>query len=308
MDRHDAKPRRPSLMAGAEAQRPAPGQPPARILTDLEHQPAARQPRRSTHVRAALVAGMGLLAIATLGWALLASDGDMPLAEDAAAPTAVVEDAPSAPSAPSTATLVDEAPRPSATAPADNPFETGTRPVLADSADPDADPVAATLAAAANAAAASTANANPFSAMEAPPRATGAGRTAASARVAPRPTATGRNPAAPAARTASAPPAREAGLLQTLMENIQQPAEPARDTRAMDRLARRLDRAPMTASAPAASPRAEAPASGKPAPMSPAAVRAELDRCPTGNNLRADWCRRRVCKRAGLDPWACGQR
>lgn len=305
MYRHDAKPRRPSLMAGAEAQRPAPGQPPARILTDLGHQPAARQPRRSTHVRAALAAGMGLLAIATLGWALLAPDGDVPFVEAAAAPTAVVEDAPSAPS---TATLVDEAPRPSATATADNPFEVSTRPVLADYADPDADPGAATLAAAANAAAASTASANPFSAMEAPPRAAGAGRTAASARVAPRPTTTGRNPAAPAARTASAPPAKEAGLLQTLMENIQQPAEPARDTRAMDRLARRLDRAPMTASAPAVSPGAEAPASAEPAPISPTAVRAELDRCPTGNNLRADWCRRRVCKRAGLDPWACGQR
>lgn len=292
-------------MAGAEAQRPAPGQPPARILADMDPTPATCKPRRSTHLRAALMAGMGLLALGAVGWALVTADGDDALVESADAPMAMVEDTPSGPS---TATLVETAPQP--ITPADNPFERSVVPDAAEPAEAATDPVAATLAAAANATAAPAASANPFSAMQAPARGPANVRPAsASAPVAPRPTATAKPPVASAPRAATPPqPAKEAGLLQTLMDNIQQPAEPVRDTRGMDRLAKRLDRTPMTTSTPVGSTRAEAPATGKPAPLSPAEVRAELDRCPIGSNLRAEWCRRRVCKRAGLDPWACGQR
>lgn len=243
MDRHDAKPRRPSLMAGAEAQRPAPGQPPARILADMDPTPATRKPRRPTRLRAALVAGMGLLAIAAVGWALVTpGDGDAVLATPVA-PRAVVD----VPAEPSTATLV-EAPA-TINAPVSNPFESGAASA---EAAVDAPAVAALADAAAATAAAArpspppTETINPFSAMQATPARpaplVGAPRPAPAG--ATRPAAAG--PTAPATPRGAAPQAsKEPGLLQTLMDNIQQPSEPARDTRGMDRLARRLDRAPM---------------------------------------------------------------
>lgn len=274
MDRHDAKPRRPSLMAGAEPQHPAPGVQPARILADLPPAPAPRRPRRPRHVRAVLIGGLGLLAVAAVGWALVGSGNDIE-PPPMAATSAVTE--PPAPD-PSTATLVD-APSTDGAGVA-NPFDSedvaqaSLDTASTDSTAPVAGPAVPVEPAA---------TPNPFSSIDAPsahhrpgaapPRPMPA-TEAAPKRVA-RPTVTAQSTPA-ASRPASPRTAgREAGLLQTLMDNIQQPGEPARDTRAMDRLARRLDRTPMPESAPTVVATAAAPArasstTAKPAP-SPAA-------------------------------------
>lgn len=325
MDRHDAKPRRPSLLAGAESQQPVPGAQPARILADMPPTPEPRRPRRSSRMRAAVVAGLGLLAVTAVGWTLLAG-GEPAGADDheVAAVTMAADPATLADPA-SSATLVDMAP----TGPAavSNPFEheaaaVETRPAAGDLSGP-----ASIVAAPAPAAVA----ANPFAAVE--PVAHGAGTAAAprtastqTARPAARSAARPGTTAKPRTKAAPTAPARakaeDADLLQTLMVNIQQPAEPARDTQGMDRLARRLDRAPMAAKAPAPAPRTEPSAPAKPvekpaaapaakstaATSSSATLRAELEQCPTGNGARANGCRRRVCRRAGVDPWACTQR
>jgi hypothetical protein len=292
--------------------------------------PATRKPRPSTHLRAALVAGMGLLALAAVGWALVTADGDGAFEERPDASMAVVEDTPSGPS---TATLVETPPQPSA--PANNPFESSSVPEAAEPADAATDPVAATLAAAANATAAPAASANPFSAMQTPARGPGNVRTApAPAAVAPRPTATAKPPVASAPRAAPPPPpAREAGLLQTLMDNIQQPPVPERDTRAMDRLARQLDRAPMpetsaagatvaSVASPPSKPSttvAAVDAGAGPAPIATPAravpttvapqekqtLRAMLDRCPSAGSPQGQRCRRQMCARAGVEPRLC---
>lgn len=344
MDRHDAKPRRPSLMAGAEPQRSAPGQPPARILADMEPAPVRRRARRSKHLRAALVGGLGLLAATALGWALVHRDGEPETTDAVAAPVAQVD----VPEAPSTATLVEAAP---ASAPVANPFAGDAGSDDASVEGPAVD--AAAVAVVPPAPTGATATGNPFSAMEATPqraspKATPAGAPARASRPATVASAAPVPASAPGARVApSRSGASEAGLLQTLMDNIQQPSAPARDTKAMDRLARRLDRAPMPESAPAtgtivatapAAAAKPAPAPGVAAPdggadpavspgsparstaarstatgTAPAAapqkqsLAAMLELCPTSSSVQGQRCRRQMCERAGVNPRRCAR-
>ena len=312
MDRHDAKPRRPSLMAGAEPQRSAPGQPPARILADMEPAPVRRRARRSKHLRAALVGGLGLLAATALGWALVHRDGEPETTDAVAAPVAQV------PEAPSTATLVEAAP---ASAPVANPFAGDAGSDDASVQVPAVD--AAAVAVVPPAPTGATATGNPFSAMEATPqraspKATPAGAPARASRPATVASAAPVPASAPGARVApSRSGASEAGLLQTLMDNIQQPSAPARDTKAMDRLARRLDRAPMpesapatgtiVATAPAAAARSTTAGTAPAAAPQKQSLAAMLEQCPTSSSVQGQRCRRRMCERAGVNPRRCAR-
>ncbi|KGM53377.1 hypothetical protein N800_06415, partial [Lysobacter daejeonensis GH1-9] len=149
-------------MAGAEAQRPAPGQPPARILADPEPTPATRKSRRSAHLRAAVVAGMGLLALAAVGWTLVTPGDDGPRPAMPAVPAVVMD----APTEPSTATLVDTPA--AASAPVSNPFESGTAPPEA-AVDAPAAAAVVDTAAAARASSPPATTINPFNAMQATP-------------------------------------------------------------------------------------------------------------------------------------------
>ncbi|WP_144812112.1 hypothetical protein [Aerolutibacter ruishenii] len=208
-----------------------------------------------------LVGGLCVLGVATLGWMLAPPQADAV----APAPSATVAtiSASTAPDAVSdTATLLD-ASAGSVTAVA-NPFG------------PPADaPTESTQTVVASAS-------NPFSALEpAPHEETHPAATAAVAAVsAPSrgtatATATAKTTAAPGTPTRVAP---EPDLLQALMQNIRQPAEPVRDTRAMDRLARRLDRQPMPATAgPKDDGNSTQPATAPAPAPAPATLRAELD-------------------------------
>lgn len=307
MDRHDAKPRRPSLMAGAEPQRPASGAQPARILTDLTPAPAPRRSRRSRHGRAALIGGLGLIALAAVGWALMGTGNDIQPPPSEGVPAITQQAAVD----PSTATLVDTAP--SEGAAIANPFEGESEAQGAPPGTLPAETAAVVPGAAPSAEPAVTPN--PFNSInEGPVRGKpGAGAQGVPTAVATAPRRAPHRTAAatlqPAAANRSAPmvaPVREAGLLQTLLDNIQQPAEPARDTQAMDRLARRLDRAPMPAPAPAVGAAAAAPATttGGTAPGKPSS-RALQEQCPATDSVRGQQCRRRMCERAGVEPHLC---
>jgi hypothetical protein len=243
-----------------------------------------------------------------VGWALVGPDNDADVAAVARAPRALEQ----APTEPSTATLVESAPV--ADAPVTNPFE-GTA-----GADADADAMAdvapqvgesAGVVGATAAVASTTAPGvpkvatNPFNTMgNAPQRAPAVAAAPRSVPVAPGPT-----PSVKATATAPRPAApRKAGepdLLQTLMQNIQQTPEPPRDTQSMDRLARRLDRAPMPASTEANAAPGTVVATAAKAPAEKQSLRAMLDQCPSTSNTQARQCRKQMCQRAGVDPRHC---
>lgn len=345
MDRHDAKPRRPSLMAGAEPQQPAAGPQPARILADPQTTPARRRARGPAHLRAGVFAGLAALALVAVGWSVVSSRS---------AETDRLASAPQSSAAPmvgpSGATLIDDAP---ADPPLHNPFAGSPEdpsPVDVDGAMAGvASATGTTTGPAEGTPAVATSNAriaaNPFNAVEdAPSPATGARRVGLAT---PQPARA--KPAAAPSRSASARVSGssgraggpEPGLLETLMDNIQQPTDPARDTRAMDRLARRLDRAPMpepdarpavvvasaspvkatavpaasaSVSAAASNP-GSAPLTGPAAASLPAgagskapsrqSLRAMLDQCPSSPSAQGQRCRRQMCQRAGVDARVC---
>ena len=320
MDRHDAKPRRPSLMAGAEPQCPAPGARPARILADLTPAAAPRRSRRPVHGRAVLIGGLGLIALAAVGWTLIGSGNDLEPPPSEALP-AITEQAAVDPS---TATLVDAAPSDGAAIA--NPFENESGP---QGASPDPAPAtadAATGEARTYVIAKSAVTANPFSSVNEMPARGKPGASVpggpAPASVAPkqaRPRATPTPQSTPVTSRAPAPPRAaggEAGLLQTLMDNIQQPVAPARDTQAMDRLARRLDRTPMPEPAPgvvAGSAAATATTSAHSSPTPTAgttapekqSLRELLSQCPASTTIQGQRCRRQMCGQAGVEPYRC---
>lgn len=274
MERQDAKPRRPSLMAGGT--QPPPAASPARILAEMEG-PATAAPRSPSGrprrwLLAVAAAGIALGAIAWLWPATpsggIANRGDSP----AQAPSAAATDP-----AATAATIIDE-PLPAATsgtgesapamptAAADAP---GQAPVIAPS------PFAA-VAAARQAAPRSTDN--PFDGAGPPPR---------QERKRPAPAAAGNAPAA----GNSGPE-----LLATLLRNIHSEPAPASGESELDQLVGRLDKA---AAQPAA---AEA---GGGATFRSQQIQSNLRECPPPNTPQGVKCRQEICAvYAGRDP-AC---
>lgn len=325
MDRHDAKPRRPSLLADVESQRPTPGSQPARILADMERPTTRLRGRGTRSGRAWLIGGAGVALLALIAAWLGGSGtpGDAPVA------SALAETAPSEAVPAATATIVDE----SAAAPSDNPFEMATATATGGAAA--LVPAPATAPADGGA----TASDNPFASLDASgaPRARVRAASAPAAADAPRPASDGRT-APTTATTAARKPARadarrsEPDLLDTLMGNIQQTSTrelPVRDTRGMDRLVREATATSPSASravplTPAATSAPTPPTATQPAAAATAGVakaahasagpaiserqlRNLLDQCPTVS-ARAVPCRRSICRQYAPDDKRCMRR
>jgi len=263
VDRQDAKPRRPSLLAeGANrcAARPA------RTLADLENHSAGRRRAAPGSGRARWwLTAAGVLAVAASGW--LGSNHATQflrieaLEPDAARPVAGISAEPAiAPSAAAFAAIVDEPP-----------------PAAAMAAPKDAAPGARGDAANPFASAART----PVDPAHAPPAARGGGR------VTPAPDR-GERPIAPAPR------AGEPDLLASLLRNIhRQEAAASRDPDALDALIQQVrdndNAAPDRGTSAATPARAEQ-------------VQRQLRACPPPNSARGLRCRQDVCAaHAGRD-------
>lgn len=207
MDRQDAKPSRPSLIAD---QRPAAAAAaPARILADMENRkpaaasPVARSPRMWLWVAA------GVVAVAVLGWWALAPDA-APARVASVATVADVADEP----LPGAARIVDAAPA--------NPAMPQMEPVSA-AASQGGDPLAMLGASD------ETPAADPFAAVV-----TSDSEPAPAARPAP-----ARRPARP--KPAPAAGSGESDLLSTLLQNIESSKQTAAaDAASLDELVRQL--------------------------------------------------------------------
>lgn len=288
MDRHDAKPRRPSLLAGADTQRPAPGPPAARILADAAPVPARRRSRRPRHLRAALASTLALASVGALAWAIVMRDAPVARAPESA--QVARAGAAQAESSPAMLVEMPSAPRGPVLNPFDEPPSRSAAPA----------PVVSVPIPPSEAQSRTTQAANPFRDIDTVATPIPEPRKPTD-RVAPA-SASPRASASAQARRASPPvAASEPDLLQALMDNIQAPPAPVRDTAAMDRLARQLDRTPMHAVAAETG----APATPSAASAPPQSLGALLEQCPAASQLQGQRCRRQLCERAGLDPRRC---
>lgn len=302
MDRQDAKPHRPSLLAGADNRSNPSSNPssaaaatPARILSDME----GRKPRaaRPGLRRVSLVIGLAGLALLA-GYGLLAGRDATADADTHALPSTATRPAPlAAPAVETTAAIVDEN--------VDEPM----RNEIDDSSVIDA----ASVSTMENQSDDASGNgANPFAVMSASHRPlTSAAASTTSAAATPARSLARTAPsrvAVPRQRTsrsidAQAGSDEDTDLLATLLRNIEQsPAtDPGvkRDTDALDALVRQV-RAGEGASATG-----HARNAASSTPSHSRQIQSRLQACPPANTTAGLQCRQRICaSHAGRDP-AC---
>lgn len=292
MDRHDAKPRRPSLLAGApvdaasaEAARPSS----ARILADMQPAAAARNPAPTRRRAWLAVAGVVVLAAVAGSWML--GDADRPQPRPAVQSAVLVERSDNA--MPMAATIIEEPGPGAATA--------------AGAATANADPDAAT----GTVAEASVAESDtPFAIISGP---------AATAR--PAPALSNDNPFATTTAVATSAPAKrpraratasrtktdEPDLLAVLLGNIRAGDEgKARDVEGLDALIRSMQtEQDRTATRSPSGAAATDQANGRPLRTRSEQIQSNLRECPPPNTAKGIKCRQAICAvYAGRDP-AC---
>lgn len=273
MDRQDAKPRRPSLLAGGP-EHSAPLPPTARILADMEGQPGNGIGIPGKRRARVLLPALGLLALSGIVVLLLSRTGsDGAAVESEGANASARLDHP--------AMIVDEG---------------IGQPALAIQPDPDAsaDQTGAPAANATEASAASSASVE----AQPDPRAPDNNPFASGARPAPL-TAAGRPRTAKPASTAAAESESESKLLAALLANIQSsPAE--REASPLDVLLQ-----DMAAEEKAAGTTAAVGGQSRPTRMRSQQIQSNLRECPPANTAKGLACRQEICAvYAGRDP-AC---
>lgn len=283
MDRQDAKPRRPSLMAGASRPETS-GSSPARILADMDGtQPDSAAPRTLPNHRLLILAAVLVGLLGMVWWWQSGRNSTVipPLTATTGAIDAPATDAVSG-SGGGAATIIDE-PSPASGATALAAGDTKT----AGTGNTDADPLASPFASADPAPASDAPDAgNPFI-----PAASPSTRTAA-APVAPPAARTGK------AKARGSSTGKERDLMATLLGNIKpQKSQPAASE--LDSLIQTME----TSGAKTVATRQ--PASAAAQPSRSQQIQSNLRECPPANTAKGLKCRQEICAvYAGRDP-AC---
>lgn len=283
MDRQDAKPRRPSLMAGASRPETS-GPSPARILADMDGtQPASAAPRTLPNHRLLILAAVLVGLLGMVWW--WQSGRNSAVIPPLTATTGAI-DAPATDAVPGSgggaATIIDEpSPASGATALAAGDTET------AGPGNTDADPLASPFA-----------SANPAPASDAPDAGNPFPAASASTRTVAAPTA---SPAARAgkAKARGSSTGKERDLMATLLGNIKpQKSQPAASQ--LDSLIQTMETNEAKTVATASQP-----VSAATQPSRSQQIQSNLRECPPANTAKGLKCRQEICAvYAGRDP-AC---